>query len=54
MFRASVIITPVGVRPDTWCCIIQFWPPDDEHIVPKHVRAYNKLIIKEEFVHYVG
>ena len=39
----SGIITPVGGRPvhrlredscdDTRCCIIQFWPPDDEHIV---------------------
>jgi len=35
---------------DTRCCIIQFWPPDDE----QHVEAYNKLIIKQEFVHQVG
>ena len=27
---------------DTRCCIIQFWPPDDEHICSKHVGAWNK------------
>jgi len=31
---------------DTRCCIVQFWPPDDEHMFSKHVEAYNKLIIK--------
>ena len=31
---------------DTRCCIIQFWPPDDEHLCSKHVEAWNKLIIK--------
>ena len=36
---------------DTRCCIIQFWPPDDEHMCSKHVEAYNKLIIKQDFVH---
>jgi len=35
----------------TRCCIIQFWPPDDEHMCLKHVEACNKLIIKEEFVY---
>ena len=28
------------------CCIIQFCPPDDEHMCSKHVEAWNKLIIK--------
>ena len=31
---------------DTRGCIIQFWPPDDEHMCPKHVEAWNKLIKK--------
>ena len=31
---------------DTRDCIIQFCPPDDEHMYSKHVEAYNKLIIK--------
>ena len=31
---------------DTRCCIIKFWPPDDEHMCSKHVEAWNKLIIK--------
>jgi len=39
---------------NTRCCIIQFWPPDDEHMCSKHVEAYNKLIIKQDFVHQVG
>ena len=38
-------------RPPTECddirdCIIQFCPPDDEHMCSKHVEAWNKLIIK--------
>jgi len=37
---------------DTRCCIIQFCPPDDE--CSKHVEEYNKLIIKQDFVHKVG
>jgi len=42
-YTASGIITPVGGHPvhgtatyrcdDTKCCIIQFLPPGDEHIV---------------------
>ena len=31
---------------DTRGCIVQFWPPDDEHLCSKHVEARNKLIIK--------
>jgi len=38
-YTASGIVTPVGGRPDDHlqvcdyarCCIIQSWPPDDEH-----------------------
>jgi hypothetical protein len=29
---------------DTRDCIIQFCPPDDEHMCSKHVEAWNKLI----------
>ena len=50
---ASGIIKPISGRPvhrsvhgkatymcdDTKGCIIQFWPPDDEHICSKHVEA---------------
>jgi len=28
---------------------MQFWPPDDEHMVPKHVEARNTLIVKQKF-----
>ena len=31
---------------DTRGCIVQFWPPDDEHMYSKHVEAWNKLIVK--------
>ena len=31
---------------DTRECIIQFCPPDDDHMCSKHVEAWNKLIIK--------
>ena len=55
-YTVSGIITSIGGRPvhrtatyrydDTRDCIIQFWPPDDEHMCSKHVEAWNKLIIK--------
>ena len=31
---------------DTRDCIVQFCPPDDEHLCSKLVEAWNKLIIK--------
>ena len=31
---------------DTRACIVQLWPPDDEHLCSKHVETRNKLIIK--------
>ena len=34
---------------DTRGCVIQFWPPDDEHMCSKHVEAWNKLIVKQRF-----
>ena len=27
---------------DTRGCVIQLWPPDDEHMCSKHVEAWNK------------
>jgi len=60
-YTASGIITPIGGRllsqpvhetatsrcDDTRCCVIQFWPLDDEHVCSKHVEAWNKLIVKQ-------
>jgi len=34
---------------DTRGCIIQFWPPDDEHMCSKHVEAWKNLIVKQKF-----
>ena len=31
------------------CCVMQFGPPDDEHMCSKHVEAWNKLIVKQNF-----
>ena len=55
-YTVSGVITPIGGRPvhgtatyrcdDTRGCIIQFCPPDDEHMCSKYVEAWNKLIIK--------
>ena len=28
---------------------MQFWPPDDEHMCLKHVEAWNKHIVKQNF-----
>jgi len=39
-YTVSGIITPIGD------CMIQFCPPDDEHMCLKHVEASNKLIKK--------
>jgi len=34
---------------DTRGCVMQFWPPDDEHVCSKHVKAWNKIIVKQKF-----
>jgi len=39
---------------DTRGCVIQFWPPEDEYMCSKHVEAWNKLIVKHNFVLQVG
>jgi len=33
---------------DTWGCVMQFWPPDDEHMCSKYVEAWNKHIVKQK------
>jgi hypothetical protein len=47
-YTASRIITPIGCD-DTRGCVMQFWPPDDEHMCSKHAEAWNKLIVKQKF-----
>jgi len=39
---------------DTCGCVMQFWPPDDEHMCSKHVEAWNKTYCETNFVHQVG
>ena len=34
---------------DTRGCVMQFWPPDDEHMCSKHVEERNKLTVKQKF-----
>jgi len=34
---------------DTRGCVMQFWPPDDEHMCSKHVEAWNKLTVKQTY-----
>ena len=36
---------------DTRGCIIQIRPPDDEHMCSKHVEAWNKFIVNQNFVY---
>ena len=33
---------------DTKDCVMQFGPPDDEHMCSKHVEAWNKLSVKQK------
>ena len=58
-YTTSGIITPIGGRlvhetatyrcDDNRYCVMQFWPPDDEHMCSKHVEAWNKFIVKQKF-----
>jgi len=34
---------------ETRGCVMQFWPPDDEHMCSKHVEAWNKLTVKQKY-----
>jgi len=35
---------------DTRCCVMQFWPPDNEHMCSKHVEAWNKTYCKTKIL----
>ena len=58
-YTASGVITTIGGSlvhatatyrcDDTRGCVMQFWPPDGEHMCSKHVEARNKLIVKQKF-----
>jgi hypothetical protein len=39
---------------DTRGCVMQLWPPDDEHMCSKHVEAWNKTYRETNLVHQVG
>jgi len=52
--RAQVLSQPVRRTAtyrydDTRGRVMQFWPPDDEHMCLKHVETWNKLILKQKF-----
>jgi len=63
-YTASGIITAIGGHlvhdtatyscDDTRGCVMQFWPPDDEHMCLKHVGAWNKTYCETNFVHQFG
>ena len=54
-YTASGIITTIVHETatyrcdDTRVCVMQFWPPDDEHMCSKYVEVWNKLIVKQNF-----
>jgi len=61
MFRAHVLIirrselhyTASGITyrcDESRCCVMQFWPPDDEHMCSKHVEAWNKTYCKTKIL----
>ena len=35
-------------------CVMEFWPPDDEHMCSKHVKGWNKTYCETNFMHQVG
>jgi len=41
-------------RDDARGYVMQFLPPDDEHMCSKHVEAWNKTYCETNFVHQVG
>jgi len=43
-----VLSTCRGTRRPPRDCVMQFWPPDDEHMCSKHVEVWNKLIVKKK------
>jgi len=55
MFRAHVLIIRRSKLHYTYRCddtrgrVMQFWPPDDEHMCSKHVEAWNKTYCETKF-----
>jgi len=49
-----VAVSATDMCDDTRACLMQFWPPDDEHMCSKHVEAWNKTYCETNFVHQVG
>ena len=39
---------------DTRCCVKQFWPPDDEHMILETCTGMKLTYCKTNFVHQVG
>jgi len=57
MFRAHVLIirrSKLHYTASGIITILQFWPPDDEHMCSKHVEEWNKTYCETNFVHQVG
>ena len=56
LFHNKFYFMPLHVSrcDDTRGCVMQFWPPDDEHMCSKHVEAWNKTYCETNFVHQVG
>jgi len=36
---------------DTRGCVMQFWPPDDEHMCSNHVEAWNKTYCETKILY---
>ena len=61
MFRAlcahhkevKIVLYSIWYHHTYRCWIIQFWPPDDEHMVLETCSHEIKLIVKQIFVHQV-
>jgi len=45
--EVKIVYTTSGCD-DTRGCVMQFWPPDYEHMCSKHVEAWNKTYLKQK------
>ena len=54
IFRKVLHETATYRCDDTTGCVMQFWPPVDEHMCSKHVDAWNKPYCETKFAHQVG
>ena len=43
------VVTGTHCTWDIRGCVMQFWPPDDEHMCSKHVEAWNKTYCETNF-----